>query len=108
MVKYQICVFIIVFFVILGPENVCLDTKIFLSTWIRNLDIRTCIFRRPFLKMATIKVKGQIYVFFIAFFVILGPQNVYLDTKIIFPSDLETEILTHAYSGGHFEKNDRH
>ena len=54
--------------------------------------------------MATIKVKGQIYVFFLFFFVILGPENVYLYTKIIFPSDLETEILRHAYSGGHFEK----
>ena len=54
--------------------------------------------------MATIKVKGQIYVFVIVFFVILGPENVYLDTKIIFPSDLETQILRHVYSGGHFKK----
>ena len=53
--------------------------------------------------MATIKVKGQICEFVIDFFVILGPQNVYLDTKIIFPSDLETEILRHVYYGGHFE-----
>ena len=54
--------------------------------------------------MATIKVKGQICVFGIVFFVILGPENVYLDTKIIFPSDLETEILRHVYFEGHFEK----
>ena len=53
--------------------------------------------------MATIKVKGQIWVFVIVFFVILGPENMYLDTKIIFPSDLETEILRHVYYGGHFE-----
>ena len=63
----------------------------------RNCDIKTCIFRRP-----ANKVKGQIYVSVI--FVILGPKNVYLDTKIIFPSDLETEILRHAYSGGHFDQ----
>ena len=55
-------------------------------------------------KMAIIKVKGQLYVFIIVFFVILGPENVYLDTKIIFPSDLETEIFRHVYSGGHVEK----
>ena len=54
--------------------------------------------------MATIKVKSQICVFVIVFFVILGPENVYLDTKIIFPSDLETEILRQVYSGGHFTK----
>ena len=54
--------------------------------------------------MANIKVKGQIYVYAIVFFVILAPVNVYLDTKIIFPSDLETEILRHVYSGGPFEK----
>ena len=29
MVKYRICVFMIVFFVIFGPENVCLDAKFF-------------------------------------------------------------------------------
>ena len=74
------------------------------STLIRNCDNKTCIFWRSFLKMATIKVEGQIYVSVIAFFGILGPENVYLDTKIIFPSDLETEILRHVYSGGHFEK----
>ena len=34
--------------------------------------------------MATIKVKGQICVFVIVSLVILGPENVYLDTKIIF------------------------
>ena len=56
--------------------------------------------------MATIKAKGQICVFVIVFFVILGPENVYLDTKIIFPSDLETEILRHVYYGGHFFKMD--
>ena len=33
--------------------------------------------------MVTSKVKGQICVFVIVFFVILGPENVYLDTKII-------------------------
>ena len=54
--------------------------------------------------MATIKVKGQICVFVIVFIVILGPENVYSDTKISFPSDLKTEILIHVYSGGHFEK----
>ena len=53
--------------------------------------------------MATIKVKGQIYVFVVVFFVILGPENVYLDTKI-FSSDLETEILRHVYCDGYFEK----
>ena len=53
--------------------------------------------------MAT-AVKSQIYVSVIDFFVILGPENVYLDTKIIFPSDLETEILRHVCSGDHFEK----
>ena len=54
--------------------------------------------------MATIKVKGQICIFVIVCFVILGPENVFLDTKIFFPSDLETEILIHVCSGGHFEK----
>ena len=54
--------------------------------------------------MATIKVKGQIYVCVIVFSVILGPENVYLDTRVIFPSLLETEILGHVYSGGYFEK----
>ena len=58
--------------------------------------------------MATIKVKGKIRVFVIVFFVILGPENVYSDIKTIFPSDLETEILRHVYSGRHFEKNGRH
>ena len=48
--------------------------------------------------------QGQMCVFVIAFFVILGPENIYLDTKIIFPSGLETEILIHVCSGGHFEK----
>ena len=43
--------------------------------------------------MATIKVKGY------CVFGILGPENVYLATKIIFPSDLETEISRHVYSG---------
>ena len=56
------------------------------------------------LKMANIKVKAEIYVFVIVFFIILGLENVYLDTKIIFPSYLVTEILRHVYSGGHFEK----
>ena len=55
--------------------------------------------------MATIKIKCQLYVFVIVLFVIgLGPEYVYSDTKIIFPSDLETEILKQVYSGGHFEK----
>ena len=54
--------------------------------------------------MAAIKVKGQICVFVVVFFVILGLENVYLDTKIFFPCDLETEILIHVYSGGHFKK----
>ena len=48
--------------------------------------------------MATIKVKGQSCVFIIVFFVIHGPENVYLDTKIILPIDLETEILRHVVS----------
>ena len=34
-------------------------------------------------------------VFVIVFFVILGPENVYLD-KVIFLNDLETEILRHV------------
>ena len=46
--------------------------------------------------MANIKVKSQICVFVIVFFVIIRPENVYLDTKIIFPSDSETEILIHV------------
>ena len=54
--------------------------------------------------MVTIKVKCQLYVFVIVLFVILGPEYVYLDTKIIFPSDLEAEIFRQVYSGGHFEK----
>ena len=54
--------------------------------------------------MATIKVKGQICVFFYCFFVIVGAENVYLDTEIIFRSYLETEILRHVYYGGHIEK----
>ena len=54
--------------------------------------------------MATIKVKCRLYVFVIVLIVILGPEYVYLDTNIIFPSDLETEILRLVYSGGHFEK----
>ena len=57
-VKGQIYVFVIGFCVILGPENVYLD---YLSKWFRNWDIETCIFWRPFLKMAAIKVKGQIW-----------------------------------------------
>ena len=43
--------------------------------------------------MATTKVKVQLYIFIIVFFVIPGSKNVYIDTKIIFPSDLEAEIL---------------
>ena len=39
-----------------------------------------------------------------AFFVTLGPENVYLDTKIFFLNQLETEIIKHIYSGGHFGK----
>ena len=40
----------------------------------------------------------------IVFFVILGPENIYLDTKIIFLSELETGTLRHVNSGGHFRK----
>ena len=43
-----------------------------------------------------------------AFCVILGFENVYLDTKIFFLNQLETEIIKHIYSGGHFGKNDCH
>ena len=43
-------------------------------------------------------------VFLIAFYVIFGPENVYLDTKIFFLNQLETEILKHLYSSGHFRK----
>ena len=51
--------------------------------------------------MATIKVKFAYML--LSFFI------VYMDTKIIFPSDLETEILRHVrIFGGHFEKNGRH
>ena len=66
--------------------------------FLRGLETET------FLKMATTKVKVQLYIFIIVFFVIPGSKNVYIDTKIIFPSDLETEILRHVYSGGHFGK----
>ena len=104
MVRYLICVFIIVFFCNPWPRKCMFRHQDLFSTLIRNCDIKTCIFRRPFLKMAAIRFKGQIYVFVIVIFVILGPENVYLDTKIIFPSDLETEILRHVYSVGHFEK----
>ena len=37
-----------------------------------------------------------------SFFAILGPENVCLDTNIVFLRGLETEILKHVYSGGHF------
>ena len=37
-------------------------------------------------------------------FVILGPENVCLDTNIFFLCELETEILKHVYSGGHSGK----
>ena len=60
-VKGQICVFVIVFFVILGPENVYLDTKIILSKWFKSWDIDTCRLWRPFWKIAAIKVKGQVW-----------------------------------------------
>ena len=50
--------------------------------------------------MATIKVKFAYLL--LSFFVILGPENVDLYTNIIFSSDLETEILIHVCSCGHF------
>ena len=52
--------------------------------------------------MATIKVK--IAYLLLSFFVIIGLENVFLDTEIIFPSYLETEILIHVCCGGHFSK----
>ena len=48
--------------------------------------------------------KYQICVFIIVFFVILVQENVCLDTKIFFLRGLETEILKHVCSGGHFKK----
>ena len=42
-----------------------------------------------------------------AFCVILGPENVYLDTKIFFLNQLETEMIKHKYSDGHFGKMPR-
>ena len=32
----------------------------------------------------------------------LGPENVCLDTNIVFLRGLKTEILKHVYFGGHF------
>ena len=57
----------------------------------------------PALKMAAIKVKGQICVFVIIFFVMVLKMYI---TKIIFPSYLETEILIglHECFGDRFEK----
>ena len=34
----------------------------------------------------------------------LGPEHVYLNTKIFFLGELETEKLKHVYSGGHLKK----
>ena len=44
------------------------------------------------------------YVFVIVFFVILGPENVCLDTKIVFLCELETKLLKHVNSGGYCKK----
>ena len=52
--------------------------------------------------MTATMVKYKICLLIIDFFVILGPENVCLDIKIFFLRELETEILKHVYSGGHF------
>ena len=52
--------------------------------------------------MTATMVKYQICVFVIVIFIILGPENVCLDTKKNCVRGLETEILKHVYSGGHF------
>ena len=41
------------------------------------------------------------------FFVILGPENVCLDTMIVFLCELEITLKNHVYSGGHLNKNGR-
>ena len=59
--------------------------------------------------MTTIEIKKySIGAFVIAFCVIIGPKNVYLDTKIFFLNQLETEKLKHVYSGAILEKIDCH
>ena len=59
--KVKFAYLLLFFFVILGPENVYLDAKSMFSKWFRNWVIDTCMFWRPFWKMAAIKVKGQIW-----------------------------------------------
>ena len=54
--------------------------------------------------MTDTMVKYKICVFIIVFFIILGPENVRLDTNKICLRGLETGILKHVYSGGHFKK----
>ena len=49
-----------------------------------------------FKKWPPLRSKVKFAYLLLSFFVIFGPENVYLDTKIIFPSDLETEILIHG------------
>ena len=55
---------------------------------IRDQTIEGCLFWGPFLKMATTKVKRHFFVF-LCFFVILGPENVCLDTNIFFYANLK-------------------
>ena len=55
----------------------------------------------PYLSGAVVEVVEVVEV---AFCVILGSENVYLDNNFFFLNQLETEIIKHVYSGGHFEK----
>ena len=54
--------------------------------------------------MTTVDIKILNYGILIAFCVILGPENVYLDTTIFFLNQLETEIIKHISLAAILEK----
>ena len=84
----NISVFVIAFCVILGSENVYLYTKIFFSKLIRNWDSKHVYSGGHFGKNDC--HDGQILNLriYVVFFVLLGSENVCLDTKICFLREL--------------------
>ena len=82
-------VFVFVFFMILDPENVCLDTKmVFLCELEINI-LKHVYSGGHFFQNGLRRSQKSMFRSFDVFFVILGPKNVCLDTKIVFPCLLE-------------------
>ena len=92
----------IIFFVILDPENVCLDTKIVFLCELETKILKHVYSDGHLKKNVRRRSQKSIFRIFDVFFVILGPKNVCLDTKIVFLCLLETKLLKDVYSGGHF------